>query len=210
MSEEFFDYNYYIGPPGNFNKSNPTTIGGSPHKTKTPKQRLAEWHSFLASAEAKDYPSLIGFESNWQDIGAYPPERGDEVIKNDTGPLAALFEYIENGFYPPPELLLTLLDLWMIYRTNNYKLEEVFIGASKPKAGNAVKTQEKQLFRFQMSQDLFDEAKICGSLKKASERIAEKWRMDPDTLLRIVRKERKQNQYVALAWALFERSKKED
>lgn len=210
MSKDFDDYNFYLGPPENFNKSKPRSIGGSPHKAKTPKQRLAEWHNFLTSKKAENYPSYIDFECKWQLIGAYPPERGEDVIKNDTGPLAALFEYIEGGFYPPPELLLTLLDLWKIYRTDNYKLEEVFIGSGKPKAGNAVKIQETQLIRFQMAQDLLREARICGSLNKAAEKIAEAWGMDQDTLLRTVRKERKQNQYIALAWDLFESSKKAD
>lgn len=53
-------------------------------------------------------------------------------------PLAELFSYVEAGFYPPPELLLTLLDVWRDYRAadGDMELENAFLGPPVPKAGN--------------------------------------------------------------------------
>jgi hypothetical protein len=65
---------------------------------------------------------------------------------DDTPPLAALFDYATTGHYPPPELLLTLLDAWTTYRESAGKvtLEEAFFGKPIPKAGPYAQRAMKQ------------------------------------------------------------------
>ncbi len=72
-----------------------------------------------------------------------PPTYGRDVEQwldkfGDAEPLAAFFMLIDRGVYPPPDVLLILLDAWGVYIESKGKksLEECFFGPAVPHAGN--------------------------------------------------------------------------
>lgn len=118
------------------------------HLARNIPRRLEDWHQFLASKHCKEHPVLHALEEDWQRIGS-ASERGKELtdIAGDTSLMETLRYYIDFGMYPPPEVLLTILDLWEIYVAykGSITLEEIFItGSSKPKAGNPIIQEDNQ------------------------------------------------------------------
>lgn len=104
-------------------------------------------------------------------------------------PLAEMFSYIEEGFYPPPELLLTLLHVWRDYKeaAGNMRLEDAFLGQPKTKSGNyaarALK-QRKDIGRGIRVGSYLDKGM---SKQKAIELLADELGEEVDTLKRTVK-----------------------
>src|SRR5690606_20370602 len=72
-------------------------------------QQIDDWHRFLESDNAGDYPVIDGLNYAWEQVepdyriaGKSVIERGHELRKVSETPLAALFYFIELGMYPPP------------------------------------------------------------------------------------------------------------
>jgi hypothetical protein len=116
-------------------------------------QRLNEWHEAI---ESRDHPGSTSTEflaDCWKDMEAACPNiqaNKSHLLRgrthNDQPPLAQFFEYVEDGLYPPPELLLTILDAWRTYRESGGDLlmEDAFFGGPKPKAGNYARQAMKK------------------------------------------------------------------
>jgi len=110
---------------------------GDPAGNRDLWERVAYWQERLRDCD--NYPVLAGLESAWQVLSATYKgaiRRANDERCSDT-PLAALFYYVEMGFYPPPELLLALHDAYQVYETSrgHISLEEVFFGPPRRKAG---------------------------------------------------------------------------
>lgn len=125
-----------------------------------------------------------------------PQQENDEgrlVLRGRTykkrPPLAELFNYIEAGTYPPPELLLALLDVWYAYLKAGglMELEDAFFEKPVQKSGNYAKRAAKQRKNIGMgirAQHYLDQ----GTTKtKAFEQLAADVGGDADTLKRTVK-----------------------
>jgi hypothetical protein len=79
-------------------------------------------------------------EKIWEKIGSDGPDRN--VINGDLpyqGTAVGEFMfYIKFGFYPPPEVLVTLMQCFHLYvaAEGSLELEEVFFGSRVPGSGN--------------------------------------------------------------------------
>jgi hypothetical protein len=111
-------------------------------------QRLSAWQQVI---ELRSRPSAATppehLVDQWELLEAADPSikaSASFILRGSTHdnkpPLAQLFEYVEAGFYPPPDLVLTVLDSWRRYcvaaSADELTLEEAFFGKPKPKAGN--------------------------------------------------------------------------
>ena len=148
-------------------------------------QRLSEWHKAI---ESRRRPSSATSSETladcWDDMEAACPNiqaNESHLLRgrthNDQPPLAQFFDYVESGLYPPPELLLTILDAWRVYREygGDLTLEEAFFGKPKPKAGNyaaqAMKMRKDLGAAFALGEHISQ-----GKTKaKAAELIADKY-----------------------------------
>lgn len=161
-------------------------------------QLVEDWHSFLSSEQAAGYPVLDGLNEAWKELEPlYQHEgrpligRGPDAPPVSDAPLSALFFFIEMGFYPPPELLLTLADCWSVYESSRgaVSLEEAFLGRPRKGAGNYARQKYSSLrqhcleFEFQQ---LLNEGK---SRTEAAEALAGKLggKPDADSILRMMR-----------------------
>ena len=102
------------------------------------KGRVRYWRERLSDSE--DYPILNSLENTWDVISDYYGRdvKRTDIEKSSNNPLISLFYFIEVGLYPPPELLLALLDLYQEYLDGKGKisLEDVFFGPPKKGVGN--------------------------------------------------------------------------
>ncbi|GAA5072326.1 hypothetical protein [Lysobacter panacisoli] len=93
-------------------------------------------HAWRAIASGAGAPMLPFFAEvrNW-----HPDNYGE--------PLGALTLYVNQGHYPPPELLLAVAHMYQAYMDGEGKLtmEECFFGNEKTKAGNHAARQAKHL-----------------------------------------------------------------
>src|SRR5262249_51782807 len=98
-------------------------------------KRVAEWFE-----SGSDTP-CAELNATWRRLGEDVILRGEHLQTYGESPFKAFFFLIEMGFYPPPELLLTLHDCWVSYLNGAgvVTLEKAFLGATPRKAGNAAK-----------------------------------------------------------------------
>lgn len=110
--------------------------------------KLKFWHRYLRSRRQHAIPTPVDrLDAAWRTLAATEDYRlhSDYLLRGATHngydrkplpPLAQLFDYVEAGLYPPPELLLTLWEAWFGYMQAEGKLENAFFGPPVPKAGN--------------------------------------------------------------------------
>ena len=107
-------------------------------------------------------------------------------------PFEALFFYVEMGFYPPPELLLALRDMWGQYLNGggDLSLEQVFLGPSVKKGGNHAKRHRTWARDAWMSIQLQALKAEGHSTMKAAEMISERLggKPEPESIVRLVNK----------------------
>jgi len=162
-------------------------------------KQVADWHAFLTDDRANEYPVLNGMNYSWEVLeplyqlnGKKIIERGEELKSIARSPLSALFYFIDLGFYPPPELLLALLDCWEIYEAGGrgrISLEEAFLGRASPKAGNYAKRSAAR-FRRMMMRYNFDELLREGATRmQAAEAVSAQFggKPEPESILRMFR-----------------------
>lgn len=160
-------------------------------------ERVAYWRGRLK--ECEDYPVLEGLETAWkaahgEDVeqGYYP--RDDQPADN---PVTAIMYCIDMGFYPTPELMLTMLDCFEQYKTGVCDLETAFFGKPLQKAGK-YNQREGQKFRDMIIKFRFSELLSAGETRaKAAEQIALEMEthprfigykpIDADSILRMLR-----------------------
>lgn len=151
--------------------------------------RVTYWRERLRDCE--NYPILHGLETSWNVL-----ERSGDAIDRDEPraadtPLDALHYHIDTGFYPPPELLLALMDAYDVYcaAQGDLSLEEVFFGPPRRKAGGHAKRKGEKMRRIFWGFDLHTLMKKGHSKAKAAELVAEKYRgmYEPETIARRAR-----------------------
>lgn len=160
--------------------------------------QVIDWHSFLQQDRASEYPVLDGMNEAWEEleplyqVSGHPiMERGAALSRVSSTPLSALFYMIDMGFYPPPELLLTLLDCWETYRAGggDVSLEEAFLGKPVQKGGVYAKRKSSQFKRMVRQWEFAGLLREGKSRKEAAEIISERFggRPEPESILREMR-----------------------
>lgn len=157
-------------------------------------QQVANWHELLEH-ERKDAESPYnGFNAAWDVIlseGHTVNERGQNLSATAPTPIETLSYMLEMGFYPPPELLMAIIDCFDAYMANGGRitLEEAFFGRPMKSAGNYAKRRSSR------SRNLALKMEFIGFLSEGHSRIeaAEKvsvlldGRVDADSILRMMR-----------------------
>lgn len=156
---------------------------------------IQQWRDYLEDID--DVPALESMCSQWSSIkdatGMDDDEygRGSDLSRTAGTPLAALFYFIDMGFYPPPELLLGLHDAWLRYIGSNGKLslEDTFLGPSQKGGGNFAKRRNAKLKKIYMTMNFCQKLREGKSRIQAAEEIST-WlggKPDPDSILRMMR-----------------------
>ena len=108
--------------------------------------RADEWRAKLAESYANRfsdddnlvYPVLVGLEEAWQRAHDEEIEQGflnrEERVADN--PINAALYYIDSGYMPPPELLMTMYDCFQHYKFISQDLERSIFGKPIQKAGN--------------------------------------------------------------------------
>lgn len=126
--------------------------------------------------EAEEYPVLDGLKQQYAEIEhpRWPIARGEALRPTAANPLAALFYFIDGGLYPPPELLLALLDQYEQYRqaVGKLTLEDVFCGPSMPRVGNFSSRQAMKFRKFWITMQLDEKLRKGLTLTAAAEQVA--------------------------------------
>lgn len=139
------------------------------------RQRMQEWRERLVSASAT---SQLGMLEAGHKRAGLTDRFGFDIqreIEEDTG--FELFEcmqtFMKQGVMPPPEVLLTLLENWQDYLTEDYQdkkgqqrataLERHMIGDFKKGVGNYASRRRAEAV--QLSQDMEPHAILMGTKK---------------------------------------------
>ena len=104
-------------------------------------------------------------------------------------PIEVLMLLIELGEYPPPELMLILLDCYKDYLAQKGDFEDLLFGRPKPKAGNHALQQLKRKRDIAIRR-MFDQLLRQGYTRtKAAEKIVQELKLgiDAESLLRKLR-----------------------
>jgi hypothetical protein len=107
---------------------------------------------------------------------------------DDRPPLAQLFDYVEAGFYPPPELLIAAFNAWVVYRerAGDLELEEAMLGRRVPRGGNyaaRAMAKRKELGKSIALGQLMDEGMTKDA---AAQHLACKYSISAEVLKRFV------------------------
>lgn len=150
-------------------------------------ERVELWRQELADSE--DYPVLSSLEYLWSVIEPEQRVVDRKDVRVADSPLAALMYFIECGFYPPPELLLGLLDTWEAYMGmgGDIDLEEAFFGKPIRKAGNYSKRKFSRLKKLDQSFKMDRLIRDGMTKAKAAEKVSEETGVDPETIARQTR-----------------------
>lgn len=155
-----------------------------------PWEGVSHWRERLKDSE--DFPVLNCLESTWRLLDkSYDGivKREDDGTTADT-PLAALFYYVEMGFYPPPEILLALSEAFDHYRAaaGSLSLEEVFLGRPKRKGGNYARRKNSLLRKMMLAYEMTKLLKAGHSKMAAAEILSERMggKPEPESIMRTV------------------------
>lgn len=152
------------------------------------RQELQENWALEGSDES--LPVLTDFEGAWQLLDDYYGpgfSRTDASSRMTDNPLTALFYYVEMGFYPPPELLLALLERWEIYLAYQGRrpLEEIFLGHPKRKAGNYAQRRGSRNTKLMLEFSFRNLLEEGMTRAQAAETLSEQHGgLSPETILR--------------------------
>lgn len=102
------------------------------------------------------YPVLEDIEAQWGALSSYHGKiNGEDLVKRDESvegghdPLGALQHHAEFGIYPPPEILLAVMQCFELYFSagGELSLEDVFFGPEKGWVGNeSARRQRDRVF----------------------------------------------------------------
>ena len=118
-------------------------------------------------------------------------KRGEALKNIANSPLTTFFYFIDMGFYPPPELLLTLSECWTSYEAGggHTSLEQAFLGRSPQKSGNYAKRDRAKFKRMAMRWDFDDLVRKGSTRLEAAEAVSELFggKPEPESILRMFR-----------------------
>ena len=158
-------------------------------------QNSKKWRDQLQ--EGGDYPVLASLNESW----AILEEKYQVINREDvaSSPLGALDYYFDLGFYPPPEIILSILDCYQYYLAMRGKvtLEDVFFGKLERGVGNhsARKARIKDLQSFDFMNFFEDLSKTNQNKSQydLAEEYINKFNLDdePESFLRKYRRYKK-------------------
>lgn len=136
------------------------------------------WRAIAEGAGPPMVPALAGFRT-W-----HPDNYGE--------PLSELASFVEQGHYPPPELLLAVTRMYQTYIDGKGErtLEECFFGKPKPKAGNHAARLARSVMELGWTIRVAVASEEAGGDIHAAEEIVKHdgLDIDPETVLRAVNK----------------------
>ena len=106
-----------------------------------------------------------------------------------SNPISTLMHCIDQGVYPPPELLLVLHDCYMEYMGEHSDLETAFFGRPRQRSGNFAKRRYKSFLDFRVKMTFSKHLKSGSSRAEAAESTVNEIGLekDADSLLRELR-----------------------
>lgn len=161
-------------------------------------QQVERWHRVLEDERVDDYPVLASFNVAWDELnslyeynGESVIERGGDLRRVSGSPFSTLFYFVDMGFYPPPELLLSLQDAWNRYiaAMGVMSLEEAFFGQTKKGLGNYAARKRSALRKMRMRLE-FDRMLRAGMARtEIAEEMSNRMggKPDADSILRSMR-----------------------
>jgi hypothetical protein len=165
---------------------------------KTPRSKdTPQWRHVRNARErlrdCANHPVLESLEEAWAVLeGMYEVVDRRTLEQTSESPLTTLMFMAEMGFYPPPELLLGLLDSWRDYLEagGDKTLEEVFLGKPKRKAGNYASRDGKKWTQGALAHEFAKLVERGLTQVAAAEEITVRYglRMDPESFIRMARK----------------------
>lgn len=165
-------------------------------------EHIEFWQNKLLK-ESENYPVLDGLEQSWQlleqDYNFEFENLVDRKNRNAETPLKEFLYCIDMGFYPPPEVLLAIVDIFEHYLRSegNLSLEDVFFGKTEKGIGNyaARKSRNDVLFYLGFCISLNHEGK--SQLEIAEEVVNHlKLKDEPESLLRQYRRFKKKQENI--------------
>ncbi len=148
-----------------------------------------------------NFPILESLEEAWGHLefhyGSFTVAgRRAKVVDRDAldgiseTPFSTLMFLTEMGFYPPPELLLGLLDSWRNYLEGDQTLEEALLGKPKRKAGNYAKRHSTTLSRMRLAHEFATLVDAGNTQEVAAEIVTSRYelRVDAESFIRMARK----------------------
>ena len=154
-------------------------------------ERVAEWRDYLESCGEK--ARFRNLEQAWQTLSNSDDTL--ELYRDDMvcdEPLAALFFHVENGLYPPPELLLTAADMFRMYINGKgaISLEEVFFGQPTRNAGTYAARSVDEYNLYELALELFRKRNSKAIQLEIAERHIQKYQLhiESESLLRAYRR----------------------
>lgn len=160
-------------------------------------ENLEYWQEKLLN-ESSNYPVLEELESSWvlleSDYNQGKTKLIDRTKLDSESPLNAFMYMVDMGFYPPPEVLLSLLDCFKYYfdAKGGLPLEHIFFGKPEKGIGNhsAQKARKEHLTFLHFSIAIDTENK---SQYQIAEYVIDhlKLKDDPESLLRQYRRFKK-------------------
>ena len=158
---------------------------------------IKHWQTKLIE-EHQNYPTLDGLEHSWNllesDYNQDMPNLIEREKEKYSSPLSSFMCMVDMGFYPPPEVMLSILDCFQNYENMKGKvsLEEVFFGKKERGIGNyAARKARTEVLSF------LDFNITCNHENKSQYEIAEyvishlRLEDEPDSLLRQYRRYKK-------------------
>lgn len=112
-------------------------------------ERVSEWRNLLTN-HYKNYPFRKEYKEAWDLLESHY-EVIDREVKVAKTPLNAMLYYLEMGFYPPPEIMLSVADCFEQYMLSGGKieLEEIFFGKTQRGVGNySARKNRKSIIQF--------------------------------------------------------------
>ncbi|MBB1061863.1 hypothetical protein [Marilutibacter spongiae] len=160
-------------------------------------EEVEAWYRYLEDVRGGDYPVADSFNEAWDELneqysihGKPIMKRGSECKTSDS-PLSTLFYYVDMGFYPPPELLFGLFEVWKRYvgARGKMSLEEAFFGPTKKGAGNYAKRTASRFRKVWLTWE-FDRMLREGMTRsEVAEELSNQMggKPDADSILRMMR-----------------------
>jgi hypothetical protein len=155
-------------------------------------KRVAKNREDLSKGE--NFPALHSLEQSWEVLdefyGGIVKRAGAE--RTGSTPFDDVMFHIEMGFYPPPELMLAVLDSYRTYLqgAGALTMEDCFFGRPRRKAGGHAQQQMTRA-RYILWGIEMDGLQEEGHTKiRAAEIISERFggKPDPESIVRLVNK----------------------
>ena len=157
-------------------------------------QQVANWYALLEHERKDPESPYNGFNDSWDRIvseGHTVDERGQALSNTAPSPIETLSYMLDMGFYPPPELLMAIIDCFDAYMANGGKitLEEAFFRRPKKSAGNYAKRRSSRSRNFALKMEFIGFLNEGHSRIEAAEKVSVllDGGVDADSILRMMR-----------------------